>query len=105
MNGVQPSVGSMNASSRMLSLPFASVVAPAMLPAFAVVSCAVCPVAGLSRYRVVTLSDWSWSTMSKLRVTGQVWPVPSWPPEATILVEVPADGTTSLPSRSSGTLR
>ena len=42
-----------------------------MLPAFAVVSCAVCPVAGFSRYSVVTLSDGSWSTMSKLRVTGQ----------------------------------
>ena len=101
VNGVQPSVGSKNASTRMLSLPFASVVAPARLPAFAVVSCAVCPVAGLSRYRVVTLSDWSWSTMSKLRTVGQVWPVPSLPPEATILPEVPADGTLSLPWRSS----
>ena len=49
VNGVQPSVGSRNASTRMLSLPFASVVAPAMLPAFDVVFCAVCPVAGLSR--------------------------------------------------------
>ena len=70
-NGVQPSVGSMNASTRMLSLPLASVVEPGMLAAFAAVSCAVCPVAGFSRYRVVTLSDWSWSIMSKLCVTGQ----------------------------------
>ena len=72
-----------------------------MLPAFAVVSCAVCPVAGLSRYKLVTLSTRSWSIMSKLRTVGQVWPVPRLPPEATILPEVPADGTLSLPSRSS----
>jgi hypothetical protein len=74
---------------------------PAMLPALDAVSCAVCPVAGLSRYSVVTLSDGSWSTMSKLCVVGQAWPVPSAPPVATILVEVPSDGTTSLPSASS----
>ena len=55
----------MNRSSRVLSLPFASIVEPGTLPALAVVSCAVCPVAGLSRYEVVTLSDGSWSTMSK----------------------------------------
>ena len=61
----------MNASSSVLSLPLASVVEPGMLAAFAVVSCAVWPVAGFSRYRVVTLSDGSWSTMSKLCVTGQ----------------------------------
>src|ERR1700748_3371701 len=87
MNGVQPSVGSKNASIRALSLPFVSGVALARLPAFAVVSCAVCPVAGLSRYVLVTLSDWSWSTMSKLRTVGQVVPVPSLLPEATILLE------------------
>src|ERR1700689_4897629 len=100
-NGVQPSVGSMNRSSRVLSLPFSSSVGPAMLPALDVVSCAVCPVAGLSRYSVVTLSDGSWSTMSKFCVTGQSWPVPSVPPDAMILLEVPSDGTTSLPSASS----
>ena len=50
---------------------------------------------------MVTLSDWSWSTMSKLRVVGQAWPVPRLPPEATILLEVPAAGTVSLPWRSS----
>ena len=34
-------------------------------------------------------------------MTGQSWPVPSRPPVATILPEVPSDGTRSLPSRSS----
>ena len=101
MNGVQPNVGSRNKSIRALSLPLVSIVVPVRLAAFAVVFCAVCPVAGLSRYWVVTLSDWSWSTMSKLRTVGQFWPVPSLPPEATILPEVPADGTLSLPWRSS----
>ena len=91
----------MNRSSRVLSLPFSSSVDPAMLPALDAVSCAVCPVAGLSRYSVVTLSDGSWSTMSKLCVTGQSWPVPSWPPDTAILPDVPSDGTYSLPSASS----
>ena len=50
---------------------------------------------------LVTLSDWSWSTMSKLRTVGQFWPVPRLPPEATILLEVPTDGTLTLPWRSS----
>ena len=45
-NGVQPRTGSMNRSSRVLSLPFSSGAEPAMLAAFDVVSCAVCPVAG-----------------------------------------------------------
>src|ERR1700744_3058781 len=100
-NGVQPSTGSMNRSSRVLSLPFSSSVEPGTLAAFDVVSCAVCPVAGLSRYSVVTLSDGSWSTMSKLRVVGQSLPVPSFPSVATILLDVPSDGTFSLPSDSS----
>ena len=39
--------------------------------------------------------------MSKLRVSGQFWPDPSVPADATILLEVPSDGTTSFPSRSS----
>src|ERR1700761_7505007 len=101
MNGGQPRVGARKAPARVLSLPLASVVAPARLAAFAVVFCAVCPVAGLSRYVAVTLSDWSWSIMSKLRVVGQVVPVPRLPPEATILAEVPTAGTFSLPWRSS----
>src|ERR1700722_1685823 len=48
-NGVQPSNGSMNASSRVLSLPLASSVEPGMLAELDAVSCAVWPVAGSSR--------------------------------------------------------
>ena len=47
--GVQPRSGSMNASSRVLSLPLASSVEPGMFAELAAVSCAVCPVAGSSR--------------------------------------------------------
>ncbi len=39
--------------------------------------------------------------MSKLRTVGQAWPVPSRPPEATILLELPVAGTLILPWRSS----
>src|SRR3984957_7802761 len=39
--------------------------------------------------------------MSKFRVSGQVWPDPIAPPDAMILPEVPSDGTTSFPRRSS----
>ena len=48
---------------------------------------------------MVTLSLWSWSTMSKLRTVGQVLPVPSRPAVGTILAECPAAGTNSRPSR------
>ena len=84
-----------------MSLPLSSRVEPCRLPALEAVSWAVWPVAGLSRYSVVTLSDGSWSTMSKLRVTGQVLPVPRAPSVTTIAADVPADGTFSLPARSS----
>src|ERR1700683_4110078 len=87
--------------SGVLSLPLSSRAELGMLAALAVVSCAVWPVAGLSRYWVVTLSEGSWSTMSKLRVTGQSWPVPILPPVGVILRDVPSDGTLSFPSRSS----
>src|SRR5450759_656603 len=50
---------------------------------------------------VVTLSLWSWSTMSKLRTVGQALPVPVAPAVGTIFAEVPAEGTNSRPSRSS----
>ena len=49
MNGVQPSTGSMNLSTRALSLPLDSAWLPAMLASLAAVSWAVWPVAGLSR--------------------------------------------------------
>ena len=91
----------MNWSSSVLSLPLSSSVAPCRLPALDAVSCAVWPVAGLSRYSVVTLSDGSWSTISKLRVTGHALPVPISPSVTAMLDDVPADGTFSLPSRSS----
>ena len=49
---------------------------------------------------MVTLSLGSWSTMLKLRTVGQAWPVPSAPAVATIFLEIPTDGMTSLPARS-----
>ena len=49
MNGVQPSAGSMNLSTRALSLPLDSAWVPVMLASLAAVSWAVWPVAGLSR--------------------------------------------------------
>ena len=49
VNGVQPSAGSTNPSSRPLSLPLASIVALAMAAWLAAVACAVWPVAGLNR--------------------------------------------------------
>src|SRR5271165_3897327 len=50
---------------------------------------------------LVTLSLWSWSTMSKLRTVGQLVPVPIAPAVGTIFADLPAKGTNSLPSRSS----
>ena len=101
-NGVHPRTGSRNWSSRLLSLGLNSSVAPAMLPAFDVVSCAVWPVSGLSRYSVVTLLADAWSAAtSKLRVTGHARPVPMSPPDAMIRSEAPGDGTLSRPARSS----
>ena len=85
----------------MLTLWLCSSLGPAMLPAFEVVSCAVWPVSGLSRYSAVTLLAEDWSATSKLRVTGHSWPVPMSPPDGMILPEVPGDGTLSSPSRSS----
>ena len=70
MNGVQPSVGSRNASSSALSLPLLIAVAPASAAWLAALNCAVWPVA-VSRYFVVTLSLWSWSIMLKLRASGR----------------------------------
>ena len=49
VNGVQPSAGSTNLSSRPLSLPLVSVVSWARLAALAAVACAVWPVFGLNR--------------------------------------------------------
>ena len=50
VNGVQPSAGSTNLSSRPLSLPLDSTVVPGHgRPALAAVACAVWPVAGLNR--------------------------------------------------------
>ena len=72
-----------------------------MLPWLAVVAWAVWPVVRLSRYTLVTLSLWSWSTMLKLRTFGQSRPVPIRPAVGTILAEVPSNGTRSRPSRIS----
>ena len=59
--------GSMNLSTRPLSLPLDSAWVLVMPASLAAVSCAVWPVAGLSRYSLATLSLWSWSIRSKLR--------------------------------------
>src|SRR5579859_3939317 len=72
-----------------------------MRAALAMVSCAVWPVAGLSRYLLVTLSLGSWSIMSKLRVVGHWRPVPSAPALATSLLDMPAAGMCSFPLRAS----
>src|SRR6266700_7156275 len=90
VKGLQPSTGSRKPSSRMLSLPLAMTVAPCKAVTFPVLNCAVRPVA-VSRYCVVTLSLWSWSTRVKARVVGHAWPV---------FGETPAGGTVSLPCRS-----
>src|ERR1700733_2645489 len=100
MNGVQPSAGSRKLSIRALSLPLTSTVAPFMRAVLAVLSCAVCPVARLSRYLEVTLSLGSWSIMSKLRVVGHWRPVPSAPALATRFLAMPAAGMVSFPLRS-----
>src|SRR3984957_1261284 len=71
-----------------------------MRAALAVVSCAVWPVARLSRYLLVTLSLGSWSIMSKLRVVGHWRPVPSLPALATRFLAVAAAGMVSRPLRS-----
>src|SRR5262245_48615307 len=97
VNGVQPSAGSRKLSTRALSLPLPSFWAPAMLAALAAVFWAVWPVFGSTRYVLVTLSLWSWSTMSKLRTVGHCLPVPSRPPVGTSVAEVPALGTCSRP--------
>src|SRR5690242_11007824 len=99
-NGVQPSAGSRKSSMSALSLPLTSTLAPGMRALLAAVNCAVRPVAGLSRYAVVTLSLGSWSTMSKLRTVGHSRPVPSAPAVTTIRLDIPTNGTRSLPARS-----
>src|SRR5690242_7419352 len=90
VKGLQPSAGSRKPSSSTLSLPLEMTVACVIAAAFVLLNCAVCPDA-VSRYCVVTLSLWSWSTTVKDRVVGQGWPV---------FGEVPAEGTVSLPCRS-----
>src|SRR5215469_9056725 len=100
-NGVQPSAGSRKSSISALSLPLTSTLAPGMRALLAAVNCAVRPVAGLSRYLVVTLSLGSWSTMSKLRTVGHSRPVPSAPALGTMILDIPADGMVSRPARSS----
>src|SRR5580692_10280994 len=84
--GLQPSTGSRKSSSSALSLPLEMTDACGMAAAFVLLNCAVRPVA-VSRYCVVTLSLWSWSTRVKARVVGQAWPV---------FGETPAEGTVSL---------
>ena len=49
VNGVQPSAGSTNLSSRPLSLPLFSTVASVSWPALAAVACADLPVTGSNR--------------------------------------------------------
>jgi hypothetical protein len=84
-------IGSRKASSSRLSLPLLIFVAPASAASLAVLSCAVWPVAGLSRYVLVTLSLWSWSIISNDRVSRHGVPV---------LADVPSAGTVSLPAAS-----
>jgi hypothetical protein len=88
VNGVQPSAGFTNASSRPSSLPLFSFVAPARFATLAAVFWAVCPVFGLNKYDASTLSLWSWSISGKLVVVSQGWPS----------LPVPVGGTTSVPA-------
>src|SRR5207237_4355394 len=57
-------------ASSALSLPLEAAVEFCSLTRFSGVSCAVRPF-GVTRYVVVTLSDWSWSTTEKSRTVGQ----------------------------------
>ncbi len=91
VNGVQPSVGSRNASSSALSLPLLIVVDPASAAWLAALNWAVRPLA-VSRYCVVTLSLWSWSIMLKFRVVGQATPA--------AFMAVPVAGTARVPAAS-----
>ena len=60
------------------------------------------PKAGSRKPSTRTLTSWSGPATSKLRTFGQSRPVPIPPPVATMLAEVPADGTRSRPVRSRG---
>ena len=74
VHGVQPSAGATNLSTSPLSLPLVSSVArpPSRLRLSAVFG-AVWPL-GRTRYELMTLSLWSWSTTAKSRTVGQGLP-------------------------------
>ncbi len=86
VNGVQPLAGSTKAASSAMSLPLSTVCAPASAVLFAAVAWAVCPFA-VSRYWLITLSLWSWSTRAKSRAVSHGCPS----------LAVPTAGTLSVP--------